>query len=203
MALTFFGVLVVTAGDGIIARLLRVPVYDVLNVLRVLVFVLPAVAGALAFLLGRALRRGDAARLGELTRADLRAARAADGRGSRGERARRAGTAGAGPTGERIDLWPEGDVWRWRYRDEPAGVAILSNRAVLTEQDAADSARLAYPGVGNLTVPGPPPRPPLGRVRTALRWWGNAALGASLLAAALRQRRERWRGGGGDGPERR
>ncbi|MEV0001717.1 cytochrome bc complex cytochrome b subunit [Micromonospora sp. NPDC050980] len=194
-ALTFFAALVVTAGDGILARLLRVPVYDVLDVLRVVVLVLPLLTGALAVVLARALRRGDAARLGELTRADLRAA----GRPAPGARSSpdEPELPAADRPGERIELWPEGGVWRWRYRDEPAGVAILSNRAVHTEREAADSARLAYPGVDQVTVPGPPPPAPPGRVRTALRRWGNAALGVSLLAAALRRRRERDRGGGG------
>ncbi|PSK66283.1 Ubiquinol-cytochrome c reductase cytochrome b subunit [Micromonospora sp. MH33] len=201
LALTFFGVLVVAAGDDILARLLRVPVYDVLNVLRVLVLVLPVLAGMLAFLLARALRRGDAAGLGELTRADLRAARRPAGGGDAEAATDEPELPAPDRPGERIELWPDGDVWRWRYRDEPAGVALLSNRAVLTEQEAADSARLAYPGVDHVTVPGPPPPSPPGRVRTALRRWGNAALGISLLAAALRQRRAQRRGE--DGPERR
>ncbi|MFI7427689.1 cytochrome bc complex cytochrome b subunit [Micromonospora sp. NPDC049836] len=199
-ALTFFGVLVVAAGDDILARLLRVPVYDLLNLLRVLVLVLPLLAGALAFLLARALRRGDAARLGELTRADLRAARRpAGGADTRAEQDEPEVPA-PDRAGERIELWSEGDVWRWRYRDEAASVAILSNRVVLTEQEAAESARLAYPGVDHVTVPGPPPSPPPGRVRTMVRRWGNAALGASLLLAAIRQRRSRRRDDGGDGP---
>ncbi|MEV0430487.1 cytochrome bc complex cytochrome b subunit [Micromonospora sp. NPDC050495] len=198
-ALTFFGVLVVAAGDDILARLLRVPVYDLLNLLRVLVLVLPLLAGALAFLLARALRRGDAARLGELTRADLRAARRpAGGADARAEQDEPEVPA-PDRAGERIELWSEGDVWRWRYRDEAASVAILSNRVVPTEQEAVESARLAYPGVDHVTVPGPPPPAPPGRVRTTLRRWGNAALGASLLLAALRQRRSRRRGGGRDG----
>ncbi|MFI2651448.1 cytochrome bc complex cytochrome b subunit [Micromonospora fulviviridis] len=201
LALTFFGVLVVAAGDDILARLLRVPVYDVLNVLRVLVLVLPVLAGMLAFLLARALRRGDAAGLGELTRADLRAARRPAGGGGADAATDEPELPAPDRPGERIEVWPDGDVWRWRYRDEPAGVALLSNRAVLTEQEAADSARLAYPGVDHVTVPGPPPPSPPGRVRTALRRWGNAALGVSLLAAALRQRRAQRRGE--DGPERR
>ncbi|NES16923.1 MULTISPECIES: cytochrome bc complex cytochrome b subunit [Micromonospora] len=203
MALTFFAVLVVTAGDDILARLLRVPVYDLLNLLRVLVLVLPVLAGALAFLLARALRRGDAARLGELTRADLRAARQPADRGDAEAAADEPELPAPDRPGERVELWPDGDVWRWRYRDEPAGVAILSNRAVLTEQEAAESARLAYPGVDHVLVPGPPPPPLPGRVRTALRRWGNRALGVSLLVAALRQRRDRRRGGHGDGPDRR
>ncbi|MFC0005577.1 cytochrome bc1 complex cytochrome b subunit [Micromonospora siamensis] len=199
MALTFFGVLVVTAGDGIIARLLRVPVYDVLNVLRVLVLVLPPLAGAPAFLLARALCRGDAARLGELTRADLRAGRQPTRRPGR-DAAEEPELPAPDRPGERIEIWPDGDVWRWRYRDEPSGVAILANRAVLTEQEATESARSAYPGVDQVTVPGPQPPAPSGRARTALRRLGNAALGASLLAAALRQRRARRSGERGDEP---
>jgi ubiquinol-cytochrome c reductase cytochrome b subunit len=48
--------------------------------------------------------------------------------------------------------------------------------------------------VDQIRVPGPPPSPPPGRVRVALRRWGNTALGVSLFAAALRQRRARRRG---------
>ncbi|MFF4888258.1 hypothetical protein [Micromonospora chersina] len=91
-------------------------------------------------------------------------------------------------------------MWRWRYRDEPSGVAILSDRVVLTEQEVVDSARLAYPGVDHVTVPGPPLPPPPGRMRTTLRRWGKAALAALLLMAALRQRRGRRHGGSEDGP---
>ncbi|MBQ1016808.1 cytochrome bc complex cytochrome b subunit [Micromonospora sp. D93] len=200
LALTFFGVLVVTAGDGIIARLLRVPIYDVLNVLRVLVLVLPVLAGVLAFVLARALRRGGAARLGDLTRADLRAGRQRTGEGAGPRAAGEPELPAPDRPGERIELWPDGDVWRWRYRDEPAGVAILGNRAVLSKGAAAESARLAYPGVDHVTVPGPPPPPPPGRIRTMLVRWGNVALGASLLAAALRQRRDRRRDGDGQPP---
>lgn len=202
-ALTFFGVLVVASGDDILARLLRVPVYDLLNVLRVLVLVLPLVAGAVAFLLARALRRGDAARLGELTRSDLRAARQPTPRGHAAGADEAPEPPAPDRPGERIELWPDGDVWRWRYRDEPAGVAILSNRAALSEQEAADSARLAYPGVDHVTVPGPPPPGPPGRVRTALRRWGNTALGLSLLVAALRRGRAGRRREDGEGPARR
>ncbi|MFI6231235.1 cytochrome bc complex cytochrome b subunit [Micromonospora echinospora] len=203
-ALTFFGVLVVAAGDDILARLLRVPLYGVLDVMRVLALVLPLLAGALAFLLARALRRGDAARLGDLTGADLRAARGpADGHAAAGGRTS-GGTGSAGGTdepelpapdraGERIEIWPDGAVWRWRYRDERAGVVLVGNRVVPTPQEAADAARIAYPGVDHVRVPGPPPSPPPGRVSVALRRWGNTALGVSLLAVALRQRRERRR----------
>ncbi|SCL27163.1 menaquinol-cytochrome c reductase cytochrome b subunit precursor [Micromonospora pallida] len=190
MALTFFGVLVVAAGDDVIARLLRVPLYDVLDVFRVLALVLPVLAGALAFLLARALRRGDAARLGDLTGADLRAARQPDDSAPESEPELPAPDR----PGERIERWPDGQVWRWRYRDDQAGVAVLGNRAVLTEQEAVDAARLAYPDVDQTRVPGPPPSPPPGRVRAALRRWGNTALGVSLFAAALRQRRASRRG---------
>ncbi|MEV6815439.1 cytochrome bc complex cytochrome b subunit [Micromonospora sp. NPDC051296] len=199
--LTFFAMLVVAGGDDLIARLVRVPIYDVLNILRVLVLVLPLLTGTLAFLLARALRGGDAARLGELTRADLRAAGRRSGTGEPA-----LGRAGDEPElpapdrpGERVELWPDGDRWRWRYRDERAGVALLSNLEVRTEQEAADAARLAYPGVDHVVVPGPPPAPHR-RTRTALRRWGNAAMGVALLAAALRQRRKRDDAGPEDGP---
>ncbi|MEV4808979.1 cytochrome bc1 complex cytochrome b subunit [Micromonospora avicenniae] len=194
-ALTFYAVLVVAAGDDIIARLLRVSVYDVLSVLRVVVLVLPLLTGTLAFLLARALSHGDAARVGELTRADLTKAREVH----RPPGHRTGGTAGVDEPerpardrpGERIELWPEGEVWRWRYRDAPAGVAISGNRAASTEQEAAAAARLAYPGVDRVVVPGPPPPRPPGKVRAVLRRGANAAMGVSLLVAALRQRRAR------------
>ncbi|PSK66633.1 Ubiquinol-cytochrome c reductase cytochrome b subunit [Micromonospora sp. MH33] len=85
LALTFFGVLVVAAGDDILARLLQVPVYDLLNVLRVLVLVLPVLAGMLAFLLARALRRWGNAALGvSLPAAALEQRRAGRGEGGDG-----------------------------------------------------------------------------------------------------------------------
>ncbi|MFR9778588.1 cytochrome b [Micromonospora sp. MS34] len=201
-ALTFYGTLVVAAGDDILARLLRVPVYDLLGVFRVLVLVLPVVAGLVAYLAARALRRGDAASLGDLTRADLR----------------RAGQREPGPTGaedepelpardrpgERIELWPEGDLWRWRYRDARQRVVLTGNRALRSEAEAVEASRLAYPGVDRVLVPGPPPAPPPGPLRVALRRWGRAAAAASLLVAALLQRRRDRRGdeprGGDVGP---
>lgn len=192
-ALTFYAVLVVAAGDDIIARLLRIPVYDLLSVFRVLVLVLPLLTGALAFLLARALRRGDAARLGDLTRADLAAARGREPPPAAEEPEQPARDR----TGERIELWPEGEVWRWRYQDPDAGVTLVGNRAALTEEEAVAAARLAYPGVDRVVVPGPPPAAPPGRVRTVLRRGTDLVMGVSLLVAALRQRRGRR---GPDGP---
>ena len=192
-ALTFYAVLVVAAGDDIIARLLRIPVYDLLSVFRVLVLVLPLLTGALAFLLARALRRGDAARLGDLTRADLAAARGREPPPAAEEPEQPARDR----TGERIELWPEGEVWRWRYQDPDAGVTLVGNRAAPTEEEAVAAARLAYPGVDRVVVPGPPPAAPPGRVRTALRRGTDLVMGVSLLVAALRQRRGRR---GPDGP---
>jgi ubiquinol-cytochrome c reductase cytochrome b subunit len=199
-ALTFYAVLTVAAGDDIIARLVRVPVYDLLSLFRVLVLVLPLLAGLIAFLLARALRGGDAAGIGELTRADLRRAarrpaRPPGGEGGSGEsekpvRDRR---------GERIEMWLEGDVWRWRYRDEDRRVVLNGNRAALSEEEAVSVARLAYPGVDRVVVPGPPPPPAPGPVRAALRRWARAAAAGSLLLAAVvdrrrdRQRQERER----------
>ena len=164
------------------------PVYDLLALFRVLVLVLPLLAGLLAFLVARALRRGDAAGLGELTRADLRrAARrsASPADVDSGEPA----TPARDRPGERIELWPEGDLWRWRYRDEDRHLVITANRAVLSEEEAAEAARLAYPGVDRVVVPGPPPTAPPGPVRAALRRWGRAAAAGSLLLAALLDRR--------------
>ncbi|GAA2706363.1 cytochrome bc complex cytochrome b subunit [Micromonospora olivasterospora] len=180
--LTFFAVLVVAAGDDILARLLRVPVYDLLNTFRVLVFVLPVLSGALAFLAARALRRGDAAGPGELTRADLRAARRPAPR-------RKAVDAPERPArdrpGERVEMWTEDGVWRWRYRDEPRRSVITGNQALRSEDEAASAARLAYPGVDQVVVPGPPPPPPPGPLRTALRRWGRAAAAGSLLVGIV------------------
>ncbi|MFC0506453.1 cytochrome b [Micromonospora costi] len=193
-ALTFYGLLVVAAGDDIIARLLGVPVYDVLSVLRVVVLVLPLLTGTLAFLLARALRRGDAARLGDLTRADLATAHGAERRPPEDASERPARDR----PGERVEMWPEGDVWHWRYRDAPGGLAVAGNRAASSEEEAASAARLAYPGVDRVVVPGPP-LPAPGRLRTALRRWSDRALGVSLLVAALRQRRDRRRRD--DGPD--
>ncbi|WP_207784011.1 cytochrome b, partial [Micromonospora globispora] len=163
-ALTFYAVLVVAAGDDIIARLLRLPVYDVLAVLRVLLFVLPVLAGALAFLVARALRRNDAAGIGGLTRADLRAARTP--RREPAAVADEPEQPAADRPGERIEMWPEDEAWRWRWRDEPGNRTLQGNRAVLAEEEAAAAARLAYPGVDHVVVPGPPPpRSPARRVR--------------------------------------
>ncbi|MBM0260760.1 cytochrome bc complex cytochrome b subunit [Micromonospora sp. 4G55] len=137
-ALTFYAALTVAAGDDILARLLRVPVYDLLYVFRVLVLVLPLLAGLLAFLVARALRRGDAAGIGDLTHADLRRAARRAGPGSDGE-----GPSGASDIpardrpGERIEMWSEGELWRWRYRDEARHIVITANRAVRSEDDSS------------------------------------------------------------------
>jgi len=195
-ALTFYVVLVVAGGDDILARLLRVPVYDLLGLFRVLALVLPVVTGLVAYLIARALRRGDAASLGELTRADLR--RAA-GRAP-APRADEGGVEIPAPDrpGERVELWPDGGLWRWRYRDEAGQVALAGNRAVRSEEEAVEASRLAYPGVDRVVVPGPPPPPPPGRVRTALRRWGRAAAAGSLLVGLLVDRRRRRGQRGGD-----
>ncbi|RGC66739.1 Cytochrome b6 [Micromonospora sp. MW-13] len=194
-ALTFYAVLVVAAGDDILARLLRLPVYDLLSVLRVLVLVLPVLAGLLAFLLARALRRGDAAGVGALTRADLRrcaprpAGPSEGGDGPGGQE-----TPAVDRPGGRIEMWPEGDAWHWRYRDDAGRLVVTGNRAVLSRQEADSAARLAYPGVDRIVVPGPPPAAPAGPIRTALRRWGRAmAAGSLLLAAIVDRRRDRRR----------
>ncbi|SCF06745.1 menaquinol-cytochrome c reductase cytochrome b subunit precursor [Micromonospora coriariae] len=202
-ALTFYAVLTVAAGDDIIARLLRVPIYDLLSVFQVLVLVLPILAGALAFLTARALHRGGAAGVGELTRADLRRAAHRSPHPPEGEGEPE--TPALDRPGERIELWPEGDLWHWRYRDEARHLVIGGNRALRSEEEAISASRLAYPGVDRVVVPGPPPAPPPGPIRAALRRWGRAAAIGSLLLAALvekrRERRERERLDGPTPPE--
>ncbi|MEU3453399.1 cytochrome bc complex cytochrome b subunit [Micromonospora sp. NPDC006766] len=195
-ALTFFAVLAIAGGDDILARLLGVPVYDLLGLFRVLVLVLPLLAGLVAYLIARALRRGDAASLGELTRADLRRA----GGAAPVQRGDEGGPETPAPDrpGERIELWPEGGLWRWRYRDEAGHVVLTGNRALRSEEEAVEASRLAYPGVDRVVVPGPPPPPPPGRVRTTLRRWGHAAAAGSLLLGLLIDRRRR---GGDRGPQ--
>jgi ubiquinol-cytochrome c reductase cytochrome b subunit len=140
-----------------IARLLRVPLLDVLSVLRVVVLVLPVLAGLLAWLAARALAAADSPSVGE----------------------------------PRVELWADRDTWRWRYRDDAEGVVITSNRPVLSEEDAVCAARIAYPDLDRMVVPGPPPAPPPGPVRTALRRWGRIAAAASLVVAVLVERRQR------------
>ncbi|SIM82869.1 cytochrome b [Micromonospora cremea] len=202
-ALTFYAVLTVAAGDDIIARLLRVPIYDLLSMFQVLVLVLPILAGALAFLTARALHRGGAAGVGELTRADLRRAAHRSPHPPEGEGEPE--TPAPDRPGERIELWPEGDLWHWRYRDEARHLVIGGNRALRSKEEAISASRLAYPGVDRVVVPGPPPAPPPGPIRAALRRWGRAAAVGSLLLAALvekrRDRRERERVDGPTPPE--
>ncbi|MFG3417808.1 cytochrome bc complex cytochrome b subunit [Micromonospora sp. NPDC048063] len=188
-AITFYGVLTVAAGDDIVARLLDVPTHDVRSLLQVLVLLLPVAAGLLAYLVARALNRGDAAGIGDLTRADLRRAVGGPRRGGDAGRADQPPESAAQATlpGERIEMWSEGDLWRWRYRDDARDVTIHGNLSGESEQEVARASRLAYPGVGRVVVPGPPPPAP--GLRSALRRWGDAALGVSLLVTALAQRR--------------
>jgi ubiquinol-cytochrome c reductase cytochrome b subunit len=202
-ALVFYALLVIAAADDIVARLLRVPLLDVLSVLRVLVLVLPVPAGLLAWLVARALQTSDRPSVGELTRADLRRATGrgvpeaeksrdeprAEGRPSGNGAQPTDGGEGSGFPSPRIELWPQRDTWRWRYRDDAAAVLITSNRAVFSEEEAVCAARLAYPGVDRVVVPGPPSAPPPHPARAALRRWGRVATAVSLMAAVLVDRR--------------
>jgi ubiquinol-cytochrome c reductase cytochrome b subunit len=200
-ALVFYALLVLAAADDIVARLLRVALLDVLSVLRVLVLVLPIPAGLIAWWVARALGRSDSASVGELTRVDLRRATGggdpAEGTPRRGQPRGQPADGGVARDlpSPRVELWPDRDTWRWPYRDDVKGVVITSNRPVLSEEEAVSGARLAYPHVDRVVVPGPPPAPPTRPVRAVLRRWGRIAAAGSLLAAVLVDRRRHHRAG--------
>jgi quinol---cytochrome-c reductase cytochrome b subunit len=150
-ALVFYSLLVVAAGDDVIAHRFHLPVNGLVWTFRILVLVLPLVAGLLAYFLARALRTSSAPGFLELTRSDLR-------RGLM-----RQTVAGenrpAQPFEVRIEVWQElGGVWRWRYL-EPRGPdprVLTSNTDFPGVQEATDAARIAYPGVPIRSGSAPP-----------------------------------------------
>jgi ubiquinol-cytochrome c reductase cytochrome b subunit len=148
-ALVFYFVLVVAAGDDVLAHTFHVSVTGLVWTFRILVMVLPPVAGVLAYLLARALRDSSAAGFTELTRTDLHLGRAP--RTGAGE--------GAGEPA-RIEVWQEyGRVWRWRYLEPAADrepVVLVSNTDFPGRREAANAARAAYPGVPISPAPPPP-----------------------------------------------
>ena len=197
-ALILFTLLLIAGGYDVIAKILDVPLLEVLSVLRVLVLALPIPAGVLAWLIARAVRASGGRGVSELTRRDLRAA-VAVGAGT-GAGAGRAPEVGAGDRDARIELWQERDrTWRWRYR--MAEVSLTSNRAFLSREEAEESARIAYRELPLVTLESPALAAAeavaevarrVGRTaRTAGGWFG-------FLALAVWRLLHRDRGEGGD-----
>jgi ubiquinol-cytochrome c reductase cytochrome b subunit len=201
--LALYTVLLVAAADDIIANVLRIPVLDVLSVLRVLVLALPVPAGAVAYLIARALRASGGPGIGDLQRRDLWTAaqwvpeaRIApeDGAGSP------AGTPPAphdvpesdlpASAGGRIELWQDRHgTWRWRYRT--ANLSLTGNQAYLSRTEAEQAANTAYGDLPLVTVepPGGAVTATAGAVRRAGRKAGAVGGWLALLAIGSRRRR--------------
>lgn len=205
--LAFFAVLLVTAADDIIAKVLRVPVLEVLSILRVLALTLPVPAGVVAYLVARALLASGGRGIGDVTRRDVRSVRRlatvrgrsdVDGGPSTEEPRSTADDAtrpAAGDGGPRIELWRERDGgWRWRYRAD--GVTLTGNQSYLSRPAAERVADTAYGNLPMLEVE-PPGRVAVivaGAVERAGRAAGRVGGSLALLAVAYwRQRRDRRR----------
>ncbi|ROT28187.1 cytochrome b [Micromonospora sp. HM5-17] len=196
--LALFAVLLAAAADDVIATILRVPVLDVLAILRVLALALPVPAGVTAYLVARALRANGGRGVGDLTRADVRSAGRLVCVGS---------PVGGAPTGigtpegtaepvdaDRVELWRDRTgLWRWRYRG--ASVSLTANRAYPSRAEAERAARTAY---GDLSVwevappggrPGAPAAVAARAGRAAGRVGGYLALAAVAFWRARRDRR--------------
>jgi ubiquinol-cytochrome c reductase cytochrome b subunit len=175
--LVFFTVLVVAAGDDVIARILGIPVSGVLLTLRILVLTLPWVAGLAAFLWARALKIGGAEGITDLTRANARSAL----RRPRPPTDTRGQTTPAEQRETRpatVQLWTSGDgTWQWRYAERDRPIVLTSHETFVSRDDATDAARRAYPG-----VPLHQMEPPAGVLLAAPE--RQPGPGARLLAAA-------------------
>jgi ubiquinol-cytochrome c reductase cytochrome b subunit len=175
-ALTFYGILLATAADDIVARLFGIPVTGVLRTLQVLVLTLPFVTAAVAFFVARALRAGTASGLGELTRADLHAGLhpSPDGAGPEEEEE----AASERTHDEFVHLWrnPD-DTWRWRWSGPDT--ELTSNEAYLSRDEAVEAAKVAYAGVPVMqddppegaVLPEPRHKPGVGTRLTAAGVW--------------------------------
>ena len=209
-ALVFYGLLTVAAADDVIARLLHLPVTDLLRTLQILVLTVPWATGIAAFLIARALHLGGAEGVASLTRADLRraitrephiATMAADSQHPQeATSAPRAAIDDPPPEpadgheAARVELWEQADgTWRWRYSDPTGALQLTSNRAFASREEAVGTARTAYPAT---VINHLPPRRPLqekaGAERETRRRAGSLAKWAALLTIGiLRRRRKR------------
>ncbi|MER7503904.1 ubiquinol-cytochrome c reductase cytochrome b subunit [Nonomuraea pusilla] len=70
-ALSFYGLLLLSAADDLVAKWLRVPVLDLVRIMRVVVIVVPLLLAAVGFAVARALRGRPADTVGTLRWADL------------------------------------------------------------------------------------------------------------------------------------
>lgn len=77
-----------------------------------------------------------------------------------------------------VEVWGEGGIWHWTYRDPEEGVVLLGNRTYPTRAGAVAAARTAY-----RSVPIREPAPP--RDNLAARTLAATALGALGTGAAL------------------
>src|SRR2546421_2717360 len=46
-----------------------------------------------------------------------------------------------------VEVWEEGGVWHWMYRDPEEDVVLLGNRTYPVQERAVAAAQTAYPGV--------------------------------------------------------
>jgi hypothetical protein len=92
------------------------------------------------------------------------------------------------PSGH-VEIWPDGGVWHWMYRDPEEDVVLLGNRTYPSREGAVAAAGTAYPGV-------PARGPGTGDDHVAARTLAATALGAIGVGATLALRRRSGRSGG-------
>ncbi|MGW4589751.1 cytochrome bc1 complex cytochrome b subunit [Amycolatopsis thermoflava] len=180
-ALFFYGLLVASAADDVLADTLHVLVTDVVLAFRVLVLTVPWIAGLVAFVLARAAQ-GVPGGVGDITRADVKAALRRGPVPRPGKSVRPA---------RRLECWREPDrSWRWRYledRDGAKPLVLNGSKVYDSEQAAAEAAATAYPDVPLQTTQPPNgevPAPPAGDERPSRT--GRVVLGAvGVLAARI------------------
>jgi hypothetical protein len=88
-----------------------------------------------------------------------------------------------------VEVWEEGGVWHWMYRDPEEDVALLGNRTYPVQERAVAAAQTAYPGI-------PVQKPDTADDHLAARTLAATALGALGAGATLAIRRRRDRRGG-------